>query len=295
MHKKSSLFGVDEVRAEDELRPTWYSRSFDLTKEGIPWIPAVGIHTFRRYNPLSPWHVHKGCLELIYCVTGVSEYLSCGKRYTFRPGQVFVSHSNEPHRQISCSASYSTRNILFRQSGRLDVEMKGLAERLNNLPRLVDVGPRLKAKFNRLFDLINSKRRPKERGLRLKIAMLNILLEIIDAVECPSNEVKSPRIKTVADEMRRHPERKYPTETLVERLEMSPSSLFVAFKSVTGLSPHAYLMNCRIERAKEYLQVGKQVREIAEELNFPSSQHFSTSFKKVAGRTPRNWLGPRSS
>jgi AraC-like DNA-binding protein len=58
-------------------------------------------------------------------------------------------------------------------------------------------------------------------------------------------------------------------------------------KSFTGFSPLTYLINIRISEAIKLLKrPGMNVTEIALETGFYSSQHFSTTFKKLTGHTP---------
>jgi len=58
-------------------------------------------------------------------------------------------------------------------------------------------------------------------------------------------------------------------------------------KSYTGFSPLNYLINIRISEAIKLLrQQDKNVTDIALETGFYSSQHFSTTFKKLTGYTP---------
>jgi AraC-like DNA-binding protein len=58
-------------------------------------------------------------------------------------------------------------------------------------------------------------------------------------------------------------------------------------KSYTGFSPLNYLINIRISEAIKMLKrPGVNVTEIALETGFYSSQHFSTTFKKLTGHTP---------
>ena len=80
------------------------------------------------------------------------------------------------------------------------------------------------------------------------------------------------------------------TKALAERIGYSPTSLLNGFKAATGYTPHAYLVKCRIERAKELLDCGaKNVTSVAEELGFPSPQHFATQFRNATGLTPSGW------
>lgn len=58
-------------------------------------------------------------------------------------------------------------------------------------------------------------------------------------------------------------------------------------KSYTGFSPLNYLINIRISEAIKLLKrPGVKVTSIALETGFYSSQHFSTTFKKLTGYTP---------
>lgn len=58
-------------------------------------------------------------------------------------------------------------------------------------------------------------------------------------------------------------------------------------KSYTGFSPQHYLINMRIAEAIRLLQSGHvNVTDVALDTGFYSSQHFSTTFKKLTGYTP---------
>lgn len=58
-------------------------------------------------------------------------------------------------------------------------------------------------------------------------------------------------------------------------------------KSFTGFSPMNYLINIRISEAIKLLKDPEvQVRNIALDTGFYSSQHFATTFKKLTGYTP---------
>lgn len=60
-----------------------------------------------------------------------------------------------------------------------------------------------------------------------------------------------------------------------------------AFKVSTGLPPHRYLTERRIERAKELLlDEEKTISEVALEVGFNSQSHFTGSFRAATGTTP---------
>ncbi len=60
------------------------------------------------------------------------------------------------------------------------------------------------------------------------------------------------------------------------------------FKDVTGLTPHAYLANLRMERARTLLaQTELPITRIAAEVGYRSPSHFAHAFRGVTGETPR--------
>lgn len=71
---------------------------------------------------------------------------------------------------------------------------------------------------------------------------------------------------------------------------LSPMHFAARFRAATGHKPHEYLQLCRIERAKRLLAEGnRSLIDIAMEVGFRTQAHFTTVFKRFAGRTPHSW------
>jgi len=72
-----------------------------------------------------------------------------------------------------------------------------------------------------------------------------------------------------------------------EHFNISESKLHKLFKKVVGSSPHNYLVNERLKKAKDLLVFSDQsIAEITYGLGFNSPSHFTTSFKNKFGITP---------
>jgi AraC family transcriptional regulator len=66
------------------------------------------------------------------------------------------------------------------------------------------------------------------------------------------------------------------------------------FKQSTGLSPHQYLLQQRVRRAKELLAgPRRRIAEVSQELGFANQSHFATSFRVLVGMTPREYQRQR--
>jgi AraC-like DNA-binding protein len=78
-------------------------------------------------------------------------------------------------------------------------------------------------------------------------------------------------------------------ETLAGQLGVNPYTLLRRFKAVTGITPHAYRMNCRVEQARKYLQKGMDITETALECGFFDQSHLHRHFKAMTTVTPQEY------
>ena len=62
------------------------------------------------------------------------------------------------------------------------------------------------------------------------------------------------------------------------------------FRAATGLNPHGYLLQRRIERAQSLLRSSDAaIVDVALEVGFANQAHFSTVFRRLVGQSPRHW------
>ncbi|WP_053220048.1 bifunctional transcriptional activator/DNA repair enzyme AdaA [Virgibacillus senegalensis] len=84
-----------------------------------------------------------------------------------------------------------------------------------------------------------------------------------------------------------HLQRKITLEDLAEVVHVSPYHLQRTFKKRTGKSPHVYIRNARVERAKEYLvSTDKSISSISKEVGVENTAYFITIFKDSMNVTP---------
>ncbi|MCE0494173.1 AraC family transcriptional regulator [Vibrio salinus] len=74
---------------------------------------------------------------------------------------------------------------------------------------------------------------------------------------------------------------------LADEAGMSRYQLLRAFKRQFGLSPHAYLMDEKIKRAKKLLKSGQTISDTALQLGFSDQAHFQRQFKRKLAVTPK--------
>ncbi len=70
---------------------------------------------------------------------------------------------------------------------------------------------------------------------------------------------------------------------------MSRYRLIRMFRAATGLTPHAWQLNQRINQARQQLQAGEALADVAYRLGFADQSHFQRTFKAHAGVTPARY------
>jgi AraC family transcriptional regulator len=98
------------------------------------------------------------------------------------------------------------------------------------------------------------------------------------------------RLRRLLDYMHVHSHEALSIRKLASLSGLSPSQFARGFRETTGLSPHRYLSDLRIERARHLLErTDKSVTEIALECGFVQPSHFATTFRMRVGMSPRAW------
>ena len=273
-------------------------RVLSLEPDGILCMPVIGFDCYRKKWQEASLHVHDECLEISLCLRGDLTLESNGKTYPFKPGVMFATGPEDVHRIRSYPKGMSKYWFLFRipKDGfpLLNLPSKEAASLTDALMSIVNrpfAGTdEVKRLFKKLFSLCDTlPPGTSERSLRLRSVVLALLLAVVDAASVTSYDRAEVRLCRLVEEMRKHPERAYPLDRISESLGFSPSNLLVRFKRLTGLPPHAFLLQCRIDRAKTMLAEGVSVGSVAHQLGFSSSQHFSSQFKAATGFSPTGW------
>lgn len=101
--------------------------------------------------------------------------------------------------------------------------------------------------------------------------------------------VPNNRINRVIEMIREYYNRDFSLDDLAREANLSPYHFIRAFKNQTGHTPYDYLINVRIDKAKELMHLNMSITDICLLCGFNNHSHFTTVFKKRVGVTPSQY------
>ena len=285
---------VEPIRYDDG--DDW--RIIDLRPDGCDCIPVLASSSFRSLRNGVDLHIHPEHVEISLCLKGNIRYDTANGECQILPGQLFVSKPGEPHRRCNNPKGMRLYRLLFKMPKK-GSSILGLTPRESSLisrgllafPYMIcPSSQRVRVAFERLFRLYDQEERGTlMRRLAMKSAALELLLALIELPKLPPSPHGRPnsKVKTIIARMETTPEAEFLVEDMASEAALSTVAFIDAFKRATGLTPHAYLLDVRVKRARADLANPKlSVAAIASRYRFPSPQHFATVFKRITGISP---------
>ena len=101
--------------------------------------------------------------------------------------------------------------------------------------------------------------------------------------------VRHPAIGCIKEYIDEHYAEPVRLETLSRITGLSPFHLQRIFRESEGKSPNDYLQEVRIRKASELLDNGTPIVETALLTGFYDQSHFTNTFRRATGKTPRQY------
>lgn len=172
-------------------------------------------------------------------------------------------------------------------------------ERLRGCEGMTPPPPIVNGTDTAIQSLVSSLREEVAENRRLDTAYIEHLMAVIllrlarpDRAEVPrrirSAQLNRKALNTVQDYIEANIGADIALSDLAELVGMPVDSFARRFRATTGLPPYAFIIERRVRRAETLLRTTRrEIAAIALALGFSSQSHFTTTFHRVAGTTPR--------
>ena len=279
-----------------------------LIQNSFPQLLELGIPMFGFYDNKTAEskldvHDHGNCYEICYLEKGMQPYYihesDEAKMYTICGGEVFITFPHERHstgnfnqlrgRMFWINIDVDHPFFLGLSQNNIVLIKKALSKIKNHTIRLPDSATSLfKEAYTRFYQ-------PNKTNIFCACQLLSVfIMELsvqsqmaknVDFENISASEMSLECISFIENNIL-NPELN--VQMIADHLHYSRAYVMTTFRNKTGTSVHEYILNKKIDYAKDLLKT-HSITEVAFILNFSSSQHFSNVFKNYTRMTPKSY------
>jgi len=242
----------------------------------------------RNHCHAPPWR------ELCLGLAGSTVFVFKDKVYPIRPGTVVLFNNHERHVRDKAKVHRNFRHLWLHVSNRHAVtsnlnELDALGKRTNTVMKTM-----AEARASILMDVWDccsvESPNPVHWAL-LRTLIASLLLEAVCGG--PSSPQVAHPHEAIVEAVCSHIEKNLTGDLSLRRLSevagYSPYFFHRLFLRYKEKPLHQYIVEARIQRAKELLLKGYSVKAVSEEIGSPSPSYFSRFFRKHTRFTPSYW------
>jgi AraC-like DNA-binding protein len=132
-------------------------------------------------------------------------------------------------------------------------------------------------------------------ALDIESSIFEVFMQLVQKHSCLPVQIHASGVeKTKIDKVKEYLDAYYRRDVTLSDLaavaQFSPFHLLRTFRSSVGLTPHAYLIQVRIEEGKRLLRTGNSISDVSASTGFTDQSHFTRHFKRIMGVTPGQYL-----
>ncbi|WP_028315060.1 AraC family transcriptional regulator [Desulfatibacillum aliphaticivorans] len=262
-------------------------RFFNL--QDIPHIQAVhGLHVTNEFSR----HVHDG-FSIGIVLEGKRVIDQKGASVVIGPKDVFLINPGEPHACKSEDGKHTYFTICVEPEA-----LKSFASQISEKAQETPYFSCLAAKDGELNSLIREFMTLVQKSgstMEKEASLISILSTAILRYGNDPPELRriSPHVQAV-NRTREYIKTHYAENLTLKELAgvacLSPFYFQRLFLENAGISPHDFLIQYRIKKARKMLEQGSSLADAALDVGFADQSHFTRAFKRVTGISPGRYI-----
>lgn len=245
-------------------------------------------HQFARH-----WH-DTYVIQIV--LQGWNAFECAGRTYTAGPGSVVLINPGEVHTGASVGEVPLTYRAIYPTSSFLVDEMLG--EWTDGRSFFSGFAPRVVSNplLFRLLAAAHIASESHEDPLQTRSLMVQALCMVAfkNNFRAHTESHSRPAIQKAKEFLRENYNKNISLSELSRVSGLSAYHLLRSFQKETGVPPHQFLRNIRVQRARELLAFGLPITAVAQNTGFCDQSHLNRHFKKLVGITPGQYRATTS-
>ncbi|MDV5225639.1 MULTISPECIES: AraC family transcriptional regulator [Providencia] len=239
-------------------------------------------------------HTHEGfCIGVME--DGAQQFFRTGENHYAPKGDIIIINADEIHTGSSAVANgwaykaiYPTPEMFERLTLDLNTENYGVTPWFPNAV-IHDSG--LASQLSLLFDLLLQPNNTLLKETLLLSSMSWLILKYNKSrLRLQDITPAKQSIQNICDLMMNSAEQEHSLTELATIAGFSQWHFLRQFKLHTGTTPHVFLIQARLYKAKKLLLQGLKPADVSSQCGFSDQSHFTRHFKQAIGVTPGQYI-----
>ncbi len=242
-----------------------------------------------------PNHSHESIFALGIMEQGGAYCAGYGKEYGFmEQGDIALINPGQIHSGVPVTDKCITYRMLYLEIDLMNRIARDIFEDDSLTPEFADLIVRDKT-LATLLKLLCSLMTNSQSILELDSVIFETVSTILENYGDRKRKQVEPKrehraVKQAKEFLSENVEAKISLEEVSKAVGLSQYHFLRTFKRATGLSPHVYRTQQRLEKAKQMLKKGIPLAEIALATGFNDQSHFNNKFRQFTAATPHQYL-----
>ncbi|MEM5435309.1 AraC family transcriptional regulator [Paraburkholderia diazotrophica] len=257
-----------------------------------PLLPGADLLTAEYHDHEFTPHWHDA-YTIPVIEAGAETYRYQGSHYVAEAGSVPVINPGEVHTGSRAIDEGWRYRVLYAPVDFIHALAEDIAGRAQPLPWFdADVirDPDLAVRLARAHRLLESNDDP----LAAETAMLDALSTLLvrygrTRADAPPHAAADTRVATMKEQLTGDLAAPLKLAELADAVGLSPFHAARLFARATGLPPHAWRNQIRLQRSLAPLRAGASVADVAAASGFTDQSHFTRHFRRMFGVPPGRW------
>lgn len=222
-------------------------------------------------------------------IEGKSIYTNRNNKYNLDNSTLAIVNPNTIH---SCNPIDKTSNIYYMMYLKeewcygIQKAICKKIEHFQDFPKDILYDSKLYDEFKKLCEILFSKISFIEKE--------NELIEFFtkffgDYLEDSNEKIEDHIFEQIKNYLHKNYKENISLSELAIKFNLNQFYIIRLFKMYLNITPHAYLLNIRINKAKELLKSGTSIVNTALECGFSDQSHFHRNFLKIVATTPNEY------
>ena len=249
--------------------------------------PIGGIHAMElASNHSFPRHTHDE-YGIGVVLSGAQRSWSGVGQVESLPGDVITVNPGELHDGIPINGAIRHWRIIY-------FDPRALKQSMAETTRQIEfVSPSLRDSWlSQRVNLLFSKLAGGAERLSVDETLTEVLTRLVSADLPAFNESRrfTPPVAKVRARIEEDPSSQTTLAELAALSGVSRYQILRAFARELGTTPHAYLVQCRVRLARQFLLNGETLADVAQRAGFSDQSHMTRAFVRQFGITPGRYL-----